>query len=290
MLVTLKEVLEKAKQEKYGVGAFNCTSLESGMAIIAAAEELKSPVILQYADSHRHLISIDVIGPVMLQLAKAAKVPVVVHLDHGASIESCRHAVDMGFTSVMYDASAKPFEDNVQETRIVVEYAHEKGASVEAELGHILTSKAGAAEGSGKSYTREEAYTDPAMAKEFIEKTEVDALAIGFGTAHGIYTEKPVLDLDRITLIKNEKDIPYVMHGGSGLSEEEYKTAIKNGICKINYYTYLSLTGGKGVMQYLSDKKESDAVFFEEIARAGVTAMQANVERAMKIFGSDGRF
>ena len=243
MLVTLKEVLEKAKQEKYGVGAFNCTSLESGMAIIAAAEELKSPVILQYADSHRHLISIDVIGPVMLQLAKAAKVPVVVHLDH-----------------------------------------------VEAELGHILTSKAGAAEGSGKSYTREEAYTDPAMAKEFIEKTEVDALAIGFGTAHGIYTEKPVLDLDRITLIKNAKDIPYVMHGGSGLSEEEYKTAIKNGICKINYYTYLSLAGGKGVMQYLNDKKETDAVFFEEIARAGVTAMQANVESAMKIFGSDGCF
>ena len=137
MLVTLKEVLEKAKQEKYGVGAFNCTSLESGMAIIAAAEELKSPVILQYADSHRHLISIDVIGPVMLQLAKAAKVPVVVHLDHGASIESCRHAVDMGFTSVMYDASAKPFEDNVQETRTVVEYAHKKGASVEAELGSM---------------------------------------------------------------------------------------------------------------------------------------------------------
>ena len=172
----------------------------------------------------------------------------------------------------------------------LIEYAHEKGASVEAELGHILTSKAGAAEGNGKSYTREEAYTDPAMAKEFIEKTEVDALAIGFGTAHGIYTEKPVLDLDRITLIKNAKDIPYVMHGGSGLSEEEYKTAIKNGICKINYYTYLSLAGGKGVMQYLSDKKESDAVYFEEIAKAGIAAMQADVERAMKIFGSDGRF
>ena len=178
MLATLKEVLEKAEQGNYAVGAFNCTSLESGMAIVETAEELNSPVILQYADSHRHLISIDVIGPIMLQLAKIAKVPVVVHLDHGASIESCRHAVDMGFTSVMYDASAKPFEDNVAETRSVVEYAHERGASVEAELGHILTSKAGAAEGNGKSYTREEAYTDPEMAKEFIERTNVDALAI----------------------------------------------------------------------------------------------------------------
>lgn len=289
MLATLKEVLEKAEQGNYAVGAFNCTSLESGMAIISAAEELKSPVILQYADSHRHLISIDVIGAIMLQLARVANVPVVVHLDHGASIESCRHAVDMGFTSVMYDASAKPFEDNVAETRMVVEYAHERGASVEAELGHILTSKAGAAEGNGKSYTREEAYTDPQMAKEFIERTEVDALAIGFGTAHGIYTEKPLLDLNRITLIKNVKDIPYVMHGGSGLSNEEYRTAIHNGIRKINYYTYLSLAGGKGVMEYLKDKNETDAVYFEDIAKAGKAAMQADVERAMRIFESDGK-
>ena len=260
MLATLKEVLEKAEQGNYAVGAFNCTSLESGMAIVETAEELNSPVILQYADSHRHLISIDVIGPIMLQLAKIAKVPVVVHLDHGASIESCRYAVDMGFTSAMYDASAKPFEDNVAETRSVVGYAHERGASVEAELGHILTSKAGAAEGNGKSYTREEAYTNPEMAKEFIERTNVDALAIGFGTAHGIYTEKPVLDLNRIALIKSAKDIPYVMHGGSGLSEEEYRTAIHNGIRKINYYTYLSLAGGRGVMQYLEDKKDKDAI------------------------------
>ena len=160
---------------------------------------------------------------------------------------------------------------------------------MEAELGHILTSKAGAAEGNGKSYTREEAYTDPQMAKEFIERTEVDALAIGFGTAHGIYTEKPILDLNRITLIKNAKNIPYVMHGGSGLSDEEYRTAIHNGIRKINYYTYLSLAGGKGVVEYLKDKKETDAIYFEDIARAGKIAMKEDVERAMKIFESDGK-
>lgn len=210
----------------------------------------------------------------------------LVRYPHGGT---CRHAVDMGFTSVMYDASAKPFEDNVAETRNVVEYAHERGASVEAELGHILTSKAGAAEGNGKSYTREEAYTDPEMAKEFIERTNVDALAIGFGTAHGIYTEKPVLDLNRIALIKSAKDIPYVMHGGSGLSEEEYRTAIHNGIRKINYYTYLSLAGGRGVMQYLEDKKDKYAIYFEDIAKAGITAMKADVKRAMKIFESDGK-
>lgn len=177
----------------------------------------------------------------------------------------------------------------VDQGRNVVEYAHERGASVEAELGHILTSKAGAAEGNGKSYTREEAYTDPEMAKEFIERTNVDALAIGFGTAHGIYTEKPVLDLNRIALIKSAKDIPYVMHGGSGLSEEEYRTAIHNGIRKINYYTYLSLAGGRGVMQYLEDKKDKDAIYFEDIAKAGITAMKADVKRAMKIFESDGK-
>lgn len=213
----------------------------------------------------------------------------------GKFVEESKEAAEaesvkpMGFTSVMYDASAKPFEDNVAETRNVVEYAHERGASVEAELGHILTSKAGAAEGNGKSYTREEAYTDPEMAKEFIERTNVDALAIGFGTAHGIYTEKPVLDLNRIALIKSAKDIPYVMHGGSGLSEEEYRTAIHNGIRKINYYTYLSLAGGRGVMQYLEDKKDKDAIYFEDIAKAGITAMKADVKRAMKIFESDGK-
>lgn len=289
MLVTLKEVLEAAEQGDYGVGAFNCTSLESGMAIVQAAEELQAPVILQYADSHQHLISIDVIGPVMLQLAKAAKVPVAVHLDHGGSLEMCKKAVDMGFTSVMYDASAKPFEDNVAETKEVVDYAHAKGASVEAELGHILTSKAGASEGNGKEYSREEAYTDPQMAKEFIERTGVDTLAIGFGTAHGIYTEKPELDLDRITMIKNAKDIPYVMHGGSGLSNEEYRTAIHNGIRKINYYTYLSLAGGRAVVELLKDAKESDATYFESIAKAGTDAMKEDVKRAMLIFESDGK-
>ena len=119
--------------------------------------------------------------------------------------------------------------------------------------------------------------------------SDVDALAIGFGTAHGIYTEKPVLDLNRIALIKSAKDIPYVMHGGSGLSEEEYRTAIHNGIRKINYYTYLSLAGGRGVMQYLEDKKDKDAIYFEDIAKAGITAMKADVKRAMKIFESDGK-
>ena len=153
----------------------------------------------------------------------------------------------------------------------------------------VITKGKGAAEGNGKSYTREEAYTDPEMAKEFIERTNVDALAIGFGTAHGIYTEKPVLDLNRIALIKSAKDIPYVMHGGSGLSEEEYRTAIHNGIRKINYYTYLSLAGGRGVMQYLEDKKDKDAIYFEDIAKAGITAMKADVKRAMKIFESDGK-
>lgn len=288
MLVTLKEVLQKAEQGNYGVGAFNCTSLESVMAITQAAEEMNAPVILQYADSHQHLIAMDIIGPIMLQFAKAAKVPVAVHLDHGSNIEICKKAVDLGFSSVMYDASAKSFEENVKETKEVVAYAHERGASVEAELGHIFTSKAGASEGNGKEYTREEAYTDPQMAKEFIEKTKVDALAIGFGTAHGIYTEKPVLDLNRITLIKKAKDIPYVMHGGSGLSDEEYRIAIHNGIRKINYYTYLSLAGGKAVRSFLEENKE-DALYFESIAKAGTEAMKEDVKRVIQIFESDGK-
>ena len=282
--LTGKEVLEKAKQEKYGVGAFNCTSLESGMAIIAAAEELKSPVILQYADSHRHLISIDVIGPVMLQLAKAAKVPVVVHLDHGASIESCRHAVDMGFTSVMYDASAKPFEDNVQETRTVVEYAHKKGASVEAELGSMGRTETGSGEGTGAN-DETKIYTDPVLAKDFVAQTGIDALACSFGTTHGIYLTEPKLDFDVVKNVRTQTgNIPVVMHGGSGVSHDDYHTAIKSGVRKINYFTYMDVAGGSAVAEAVKAAAEGKPYFFTEMASKAREGMKQNVMAAMKMF------
>ena len=284
----MKEILENARENHYAAGAFDCTSLESVMAITEAAEEMNAPVILQFAESHEHLIPLDVIGPIMVRMAERSKIPTAVHLDHGTSLEICKKAAELGFNAVMIDASAKEYEENCALTRKVVEFAHKNNISVEAELGHIFTSKSGASEGDDSNYSESEAYTDPQMARDFIEKTDVDALAIAFGTAHGIYTEKPKLDLLRISQIKAAKDIPYVMHGGSGLLEDEYNQAVANGICKINYYTYMSLAGGKEAAEYLKNI-EGKNIYFESIAKVGTEAMKQDVKKAIRLFGSASR-
>lgn len=289
MLVTLKEVLDQAKKEKYGVGAFNTPNLEAVKAVIEAAEEVGSPVILQHAEVHEDLISIEEIGPVMLDYARRASVPVAVHLDHGASFEMCIKAIRQGFTSVMYDASSKPYEDNLAETKEIVRIAHAAGVSVEAELGHIFTSEIGSGEGgnadSSEDYENlDDVYTDPKLAKEFVEATGIDCLAIAFGTVHGMYVKKPKLDLDRITAIKQEIDVPFVMHGGSGVSEENYKIAIKNGICKINYFTYMSKAGGEAIKDYLADQVEGAPWFFDQLSTIAYQGMKADVKKAIEIF------
>ena len=185
MLVTLKELLEEAKKEKKAVGAFNGTTLEAIQGIIQAAEETNCPVILQHAQSHDAIISLEEIGPILLYYAKRARVSVAVHLDHGSTYERCIQAVRLGFTSVMYDASAKEFADNIKETKEVVKAAHAAGVSVEAELGHVFTSKVGISEGGSADEADdyenlEDIYTDPQMAKQFAEETGVDCLAIAF--------------------------------------------------------------------------------------------------------------
>ncbi|MBO0455228.1 class II fructose-bisphosphate aldolase [Enterococcus hulanensis] len=288
MLVTLNELLKDAKEKKYAVGAFNVPNLEAIRAVIQAAEELGSPVILQHAEVHENLISLEEIGPIMLQYAKAAKVPVAVHLDHGASFEMCVKAIRLGFTSVMYDASSKEYEVNLAESKEIVKIAHAVGVSVEAELGHIFTSAVGGGEGRGSDSSEdyedlEDVYTDPDLAKAFVEETGVDCLAIGFGTVHGIYLKEPKLDLNRILQIKEKIDVPFVMHGGSGVSEENYRTAIKNGICKINYYTYMNKAAGK-VLQEELENFSGDSVFFDELSLSAIEAMKNNVKAAMEIF------
>ena len=205
MLVTMKEILEDAKEKKYAVGAFNVPNLESIQAVISAAEELNVPVIIQHAEVHENLITMQEIGPIMLDYARRASVPVCVHLDHGASFDLCVQAIRLGFTS-----------------------AHAVGAGVEAELGHIFTSAVGGGEGRGAVGAEdfaslEDCYTDPDTAKAFVEGTGVDALAISFGTTHGVYLTEPKLDLNRITEIKNKIDIPFVMHGGSGVQRHGWR-------------------------------------------------------------------
>ena len=289
MLVTLKEILKEAGENRYGVGAFNVPNLESLLAVIQVAEEEQLPVILQHAEVHNDLIPLDIIGPIMLDQARKATVPVVVHLDHGSSFSLCMKAMKLGFTSIMYDASTKPFKVNIEETKEIVKIAHSLGVSVEAELGHMLSSSVGAGEGKGAASlsdysSAEDCYTNPEQAKIFVEETDVDALAISFGTAHGIYLQKPVLDLDRITRIKEKIDIPFVMHGGSGVSEEDFRTAINNGIAKINYYTYMAVAGAEKVAEYINKHSSEDKLFFHDLSMEGIQGMKEDVGRAMRIF------
>ena len=290
MLVTMKSILEDAKKRRYAAGAFNVPNLESVQAVISAAVELNVPVILQHAEVHENLISLPEIGPIMLDYAKRASVPVCVHLDHGASFELCVQAIRLGFTSIMYDASAKSYEENFKETKEIVRIAHAAGVSVEAELGHIFTSALGGGEGRGavgaEDYASlDDCYTDPATARKFVEGTGVDALAISFGTTHGVYLTEPKLDLNRITQIRNEIDIPFVMHGGSGVSDEDFKTAIHNGIAKINYYTYGSMAGGNAVRE-LIERTGDKKVFYHDIVMAAKEGIKADVKAAMLVFAS----
>lgn len=290
MLVKMSNLLKKAQQNKVGVGAFNAPTLEAVRAIIAAAEELNQPVILAHAQVHEPVISLNEIGPIMLDYARRAKVPVAVHLDHGTSFSLCVQALKMGFTSVMYDASDKSFADNVAGTKEIVKIAHALDADVEAELGHVFTSKVGGESSSkdrvvykAEEHSSDDMYTDPKEAKRFVDETNVDCLAISFGTTHGIYLTKPVLNLDRVSEIAKAVSVPLVMHGASGVSKENMQGAIKNGICKINYFAYMNKAGGESVNEYINSLG-SELPFFDEISKMGIEGMKANVVEAMKVF------
>lgn len=276
MLATLSEVLAIGKKKGIAIGAFNTPNLECLLAVVECAEELGVPVIVAHAELHESIAPLSEIGPVMLAIAKASKTKVCVHLDHGENYEYCARAIDMGFTSVMIDASTKPFKENIAITKRVVDYAHEHGVSVEAELGKLPTR-----EGGGDNGSPCDLYTNPADVVPFIKATGVDALAIAFGTAHGIYKVKPVLNLDIINAVRAETGTFLVMHGGSGISPEIYRDVIKRGINKINYYTYMSYAGFAEAKAYLEGKESG---FYHDVAFAVKEAMKKNAMAAMMVF------
>jgi fructose-bisphosphate aldolase class II len=274
MLVNLKEILAIAEERKCAVGAFNTPNLECLLAVIDAAQELGTPVIISHAELHESISPLEKIGPVMVQAAEKAGVPVCVQLDHGETLEYIERSLEIGFTGVMYDGSLLPYEDNLVNTKKAVAMARNFNAGVEAELG-AMPSREGGEAASGP------VYTDPAQAVEFCRETGIDALAPSFGTAHGIYKAKPRLDLDRVRIIAEKTGLPLVMHGGSGVSEDDYRRAIRAGIRKINYYTYMSNAGSRAVRDLLA---KEDVTFFHDLAFAAQKAMQADAEKAMTVF------
>lgn len=284
MLATLNEVMEIAEERKIAIGSFNTPNLESLQAVIEAAEELELPVIIQFAQCHEPWIPLSVIGPIMVEVAKRAAVPVCVHLDHGETLEYLQQALDLGFTAVMYDGSVLPYEENLTNTKKTVEMAKRTGASVEAELGSMGRRESGAGDETGAE-DETKIYTDPELAAVFVKETGIDALACSFGTTHGIYLTEPKLDFDVVKNVRKLADnIPVVMHGGSGVSREDYKKAIEAGVRKINYFTYMDKSGGNAAAEYLGSLKEGEPVFFSSISMAAREAMKENVKAAMNQF------
>lgn len=227
MLVNLREVLERAERGQYAVGLFNTVNLEMAQGVLAAAEEARSPVIIGTAEVLLPYASLEELAGLLLPLARRASVPVVLHYDHGLTFEKCLEAMKLGFTSVMYDRSVLPFEENAADCREMVKIAHAMDITVEAELGHV-----GANAGEDGSI-----YTQPEEAARFAAETGVDALAVAIGTAHGAYKEAPKLDFDRLAKLKEAVDIPLVLHGGSGLSGEDFRRCVAGGIRKVNIFT-----------------------------------------------------
>ena len=284
MIVTLKEIMEIAEEKQIAVGAFNAPNLESLRAVIQAAEELKLPVIIQAAQCHEECTPLAVMGPLMVQYAKNAGVPVCVHLDHGETLEYLEEALKMGFTSIMYDGSVLPCGENTANTKKAVAMAAKYGANVEAELGSMGRRESGAGDGSGEEDDTK-IYTDPIQAKIFVKETSVDALACSFGTTHGIYLTKPKLDFTVVERVREETGgIPVVMHGGSGVSREDFHAAIRAGVRKINYFTSMDKAAGTAVAKWASELSESQPAFFIDASRIAIEAMKENVKEAMKVF------
>jgi len=275
-LVKMKDILKLAEDNNYGVGAFSVANMEMVIAAVRTAEELRSPLILQIAEVRLGPSPLHLIGPMMIEAAKKATVPVAVHFDHGETEEKIVEALEIGFTSVMFDGSSLPLEENIAKTKNIVQLAKKYGATVEAEIGRVGGSEDG-------SVDIEIAITSVEEAKRFTDETRVDALAIAIGNAHGVYKGDPKLRLDRLEEINNEVKIPLVLHGGSGISQEDFRTAISHGIRKINVAT----STFNNVIKRVNENVPFDNYFkyHEQVIQAAAE----NVKAHMEMFKSTGR-
>ncbi len=282
MLVTTKEMLLDAQKNHYAVGAFNVENLEFVMAVLAAAEETKSPVIMQTTPGTIKTAGLDYFYGMVAAAAARTDVPVALHLDHGDGYDRCMQAFRTGYTSVMIDGSHESFEDNIALTASVARAGAAMGVPVEAELG-----KVGGKEDDGPAVEGENPYTDPEEAREFVERTGCTSLAIGVGTAHGVYTETPHIEQEVVKAICAAVDVPLVLHGTSGVPDEQVAEAVKNGICKVNYATELRQAYTKGYMAFMA---ENPGVFDpKKPAKQGMAEITNIVKVRMENLGSVGR-
>jgi fructose-bisphosphate aldolase class II len=272
MLVNLNEVLKDAQKNKYGVGLFNTTDADMAEAAISAAEELRAPLIIGTAEILLPGGELKLILPSIIEAAKRATVPVVVHYDHGLTFERCMDALRLGCTSVMFDGSVTDYAQNVADTREIVKIAHTFGATVEGEIGHVGQA--------ANPDDPDDRYTTVAEALDYANATGIDALAVAIGTAHGAYKSAPKLDLVRLQEIRDALEIPLVLHGGSGLTDDDFRNTIAHGISKVNIYTDLCLAGVRGMQEGLEK-----GLSYLDIRNLKVQRIKEEVIKKMLVFG-----
>lgn len=280
MLVNMNDILHPAREGGYGVGFFNAVNVEMARAVVETAEALRSPVMIGTAEVLLPAMSLERVAEYLIPMAKKASVPVCVHYDHGLSFDKCLEALELGFTSIMYDRSTDDYDTNAAKLAEMVMFCHVRGATVEGELGHV-----GDNEGAGKLAVPSDYFTDPAVARDFAERTGVDALAVAVGNAHGDYKFPPKLDFDRITAIADATGLPLVLHGGSGLADSDFRTAVSRGICKINIFTDLDKAGKRGADEGIAAGVQT----LMGLIPYEIDAMKRVVAEKMRLFGSVGK-
>ena len=279
--VTSEQILLDAQRGGYAVGAFNAENLAMVQAIVEAAEELRAPVMIQTTPGTVRYGGMPLYQAMVSTAARLATVPVVLHLDHGDGFESAMKAVRVGYTSIMIDGSHASFEENIALTKSVVDVCKPNNLPVEAELGKV-GGKEDDLESDGPGYT------DPAQAKEFVERTGCSSLAVGIGTSHGFYKGVPVLDKERLSEIRKVVEIPLVLHGASGLSDDEVRECVRRGICKVNFATELRAAFSKGVKAVLAEKPDTiDPKVYNKAGKANVKEL---VKNRIRVCGSDGKY
>lgn len=280
MLVNMNEILLPAKEAGYGVGFFNAVNVEMARAVIETAEELKAPVIVGTAEVLLPAMPLERVAEYLLPMAEKAAVPVCVHYDHGLTFEMCMNALRLGFTSIMYDCSAADYETNATRVAEMVKICHAMGVTVEGELGHV-----GDNEGAGKLANPSDYFTDPDTAVDYVARTEIDALAVAVGNAHGDYKFPPKLDFDRIETISTRTGLPLVLHGGSGLADSDFRTAVQRGICKVNIFTDLDKAGKAGIEAGIA----AGAKTMMGLIPYEMEAMKQVVRNKLELFGAVNR-
>ena len=255
MLASAKEILLAAKKKNCGIVAPDLWDLNSGRDYVQVAEELNAPILFAFAEAHKHLISLEEAAIIGRYLISSVKVPIALHLDHGVTPDYIKKAISLGFNSVMIDASAYDFKENVRRTKEIVDYAHANGVDVEAEIGHV----GGTTEGADESITNDSVYTTVEEAYEFVKQTQVDSLAVSIGTSHGVYKNQknPTLNFQRLQELANAVPVPLVLHGGSGTGDANLRKCVENGITKVNVFTEFTTAALKGAQEALSKNPKS---------------------------------